>query len=565
MICVKKLSLFFCLWSFLGVGCSRSELTESSDNAPDGELSNNRSSIESRSEADSSEKVRDEPSSIPQEGVSPFLSPQKDMTPPASLPGKNARTKGASGLFYTPEELEVWNKRRLSGPYKARWNNHILAHAQLFMTGKRDLAPWPGRVSESCWTPSLENEIAENGAKATWANAAGFVYRILKSAGENTKAAPYFSKVKDYLLAHTTVPGINFRDSKRWCSSSVEGQGSIHFIAAWLRRLAITYSWIRDDMNASNRAVIENWLLGAGEFWVRHNEWHIGKSFSKRYQDDYTCDGPSCPGKNINPVWLYDGGPRHYQINDSWNNRGAVTASAVGIIGIVTGNEVLWSKSKRYFKESLRYSVWPDGTYVDIIRGTPGSKNAWSYPFDYLGSMCSLADALARQGDASLYGYSTREGGVAGTSSGPGDPPKSITAVIMHLAGQLDGSIKKYPSGRSHTNENIINSTNTGGYGDGDLSDLYLAQSNIYYKSDYIRKIYERTAPGTPPPPKHPSAGWDHYTGDWGTYPDVIFMWGGLEGKIWPYGNPNGRTSQLQASQLCGSGERNCSHAFEMR
>ncbi len=514
MSSLYKLFLCLLLLIFIFAGCSRSDVTESSkDSRAVGYPSENPSTESPQGET----PPPGEGTPPPEEGTPP---PEEGTPPPV--------TKGGSGLFYTPEELKIWNQRRLNGPYKTNWDNRIYHNAQLFMNGQEDTAPWSGQTSRSCWPVMGPYTDRYQGRSA---NDAGFVYRVLKHAGDSG-ATPYFNKVRSYLLAHTTVPGINFADGSRWCESSISGQGVIMIIATWARRLAITYSWIKEDMKPVDRTRFETWLVNAGKFFVRQNEWHIGKSFSNRYNDKYNCDRAFCPGKRLNP--LYDGGPAHYQIHDTWNNRGAAVASSVGIIGVVTGNKALKDKGVRFFKESLKYSIWPDGTHVDIIRTLPGRSNGFSYPLDYLGSMTTLADAMARQGDKSLYEYSTRDG-MAGSESKPGQPAKSIKLVMRHFGGQVDQTIKKYPHGASHTPGNIINPKNTGGFGDGNYSDLYMILPNLYYKDDYIRSIYTRTAPGAWPIPSRTSGGWKIYQGDWGTYSDVEFMWAGLEGKTWPY------------------------------
>ncbi len=475
------------------------------------------------------------PSANPVASPLPTVAPTSTVDDPSAGDPAPYRqpTEIPPGLFYTADELAIWNNRRLNGAYKEHWDTRIFANAQLFLDGSKDTVPWAGQTKHACWDTTSDNQPDVNGPQGMWANSAGFVFRVLDYA-KDSDAKQYLNKVKAYLLAHTKISGIDFSDKTRWCTKSIREQGSMQFLGAWLRRIAVTYSWIKNDLAATDRTRFETWLNTAGNYIVGHTEWFIEKSFSDRYNNKYLCDGKYCPGRISDPEFLYSGGPKHFQIHDTWNNRTSVVASAAGIIGILTNDPILTDKGARFFRESLRYSVWPDGTYVDIIRTSPGATNAFSYPMAYLGSMCTLADALARMGDRSLYDYSTSEG-MAGTESTSDQPPKSIRAVIKHLAGQVDGTIVKYGSGKDHVPDNIINTTNTGGYGDGNISDVFMAQSNIYYRDPYITSIYSRTAPGTPPRPQYTSSGFDQFTGDWGTYPDVIFMFGGLEGKTWPY------------------------------
>ena len=431
------------------------------------------------------------------------------------------------------------------------------------MNGQRDAAPWVGYTGGGCWHPDT-NKHPQDGhrPRGMWANQAGFVYRVLKHAGDSGATA-YFNKVRSYLLAHTTTPGINFKNTGKWCKSSYSIQGHQQWYGSWIRRLAVTYSWIKEDMSAADKAKFEDWLLAAGRYIIKHSEWLVGYAFSNQQGDSPTCDKQSCPGPRAGII--YDGGPTHYQMNDLWNNRVSVCASAAGIVGLVTGDTSLRDRGKNYFKGSLRHSVWPDGTYVDIIR-TSQPQTAWGYPMDYLGSMCVLADALARAGDNSLYEYSTRAGSPAGTESRSGQPTKNIKLVTKHLARQVDGTIKKYGVGKPHTASNVINPYNTNGVGDGAISDLYMVQPNLYYKDDYIRSVYSRSAPGTHPRARNPANGWDYWTGDWGVLPDVEFMWDGLAGKVWPYGSTRGRKSlQYNTSPLCDSGQHECSAEVEAR
>jgi len=543
-----KISISLFLIVFIGGGCSRSEVTDDQD-------------AEARSDPGDERSVEfspDTPLAEPGEDTSP---PGEDTPPPGEdtpPPGEGTSPpvtngKGGRGLFYTPEELEIWNKRRLNGPYKDNWDNRIFANAQLFLKGERDAAPWQGYTGGGCWSPSTDVHPHDHRARGTWANSAGFVYRVLKYAGDS-RATAYFNKVKTYLLAHTTIPGIDFKNEGKWCVSSYSIQGHQQWFGAWARRLAITYSWIKADMSQPDRNRFEAWLLGLGRYIVKHNEWHISKSFSNRYDNRYHCDRAFCPGQYLEK--LYSGGPNHYQINDTWNNRAAVVASGAGIIGIICGDNVLRDKGVRWVRESLRYSVWPDGTYVDIIRTSPSNTNAWSYPMDYMGSIATLADALARRGDHSLYDYQTREGAPGGTESGGGQPAKSISLVIKHLAGQVDGKVKK-----GHP---IITSKDAR-TGETNDSEWYFCLSNIYYKSNYINGIYNRTGPGVPKRTKISAAGWDRHTGDWSTFPDMEFMWAGLEGKVWPYGRASGRRSQPHVAPLCDSGKRDCSADIGVR
>jgi hypothetical protein len=67
-----------------------------------------------------------------------------------------------------------------------------------------------------------------------------------------------------------------------------------------------------------------------------------------------------------------------------------------------------------------------------------------------------------------------------------------------------------------------------------DVSNIVLA--NLFYRSDYIRSHYRRMKPGLPEYPAEVAQGQNWWGGADDIYPGILFMWGGLEGKVYPYG-----------------------------
>jgi hypothetical protein len=68
------------------------------------------------------------------------------------------------------------------------------------------------------------------------------------------------------------------------------------------------------------------------------------------------------------------------------------------------------------------------------------------------------------------------------------------------------------------------------------INEVQTLIANLYYRDDYIRSVYKREAPGTPPYPAFVEQGaGDPEGGEGGTFPGVLFMFGDLEGEVWPY------------------------------
>jgi hypothetical protein len=146
-----------------------------------------------------------------------------------------------------------------------------------------------------------------------------------------------------------------------------------------------------------------------------------------------------------------------------------------------------------------------------------------------LGSIITAVDHLARAGDMELYNYETSLG-YYGWEGGP----KSLRLVMQRYAkltlgerGLADG-VSAYAS----TNGNLSPDKRIGP-GATSILDTYLIPANLYYQDATVKKAYSRPLPTRP---KH--ADYDPWGGDWGTYPGIRFMFGQLEGKVWPYPVP---------------------------
>lgn len=445
---------------------------------------------------------------------------------------------GQTGLFYTPEELAIWNQRRLNGPYKDHWDNKIFYRAQQFVTGAAESSPWAGQPADSCWNSALPGRTFHSCLRD-----AAFVYRVFKYAGD-AKAGNYFTPVRNALLAQIAEPGTNFADTSRFCKSSYSKDGSIHDIVNWVRRFAIAYSFIREDLSSADRQKIDAWLLTAARFWEKHVEWYLSYRFSNRYNDAYVCDRSYCPGPEHPETPLYYGAPMGYTFHGGWNNRVGTVNAMMAVVGGITGDTTLKSQSKRWVKETLMFAVWPNGVYVDQNRwndyGNPTQGHG--YPLTAVGSLITIVDVLARGGDTELYTFSTTKGRY-GTEVTSG-PPKSLLSLMKHYGGQVDGSVIEYASKTPTTDPALIIDSEippSAPRGEAHtIYDMVLVQANVFYRDNYIKGIYTRTGPGTPPYPSNPSTGgYDVYSGDWGSYPNVLFMFGQMEGQVWPYpGNP---------------------------
>ena len=121
-----------------------------------------------------------------------------------------------------------------------------------------------------------------------------------------------------------------------------------------------------------------------------------------------------------------------------------------------------------------------------------------------------------------------------GTQGGP----KSLLKVLQHFAGLTTGTKIQYASNTATTNSDLR--IDPFGPNENRILYLVLAPANIYYRRSDLKSAYT-----TPLPSSWNSGGYDGRGGDWGSYSDLLFMFGHLENTVWPYPTGVPKTSPL--------------------
>jgi hypothetical protein len=445
-------------------------------------------------------------------------------------------------LHVTQEELDIWKQRAAHGPYKntddvtsnspGDWTR-ILGKADAFLnnpTAER----WSGQTTAACWNPRDSSPPALPGrARGEKLRDAGFAYLVTGTTG-------YRETVRAELLAQAAMVGTNFGDARRWCNSTDNpiGDGYSHEIVNWLTKLIFGYSYIRENLSSSDKSTLDKWFLDAGKFWENVVAVILERRFPNRNQDDYTTRGPGY-GSILPEVQC---GITHYagfkacDWHEGWNNRNAAQIRYVAMAGILANDTFLKNQAKRYFREWLAYAVFPDGTDQEYKRWSDYDNSptlGWSYAGLKIGAMTSIADHFARIGDFELYNYSTSNG-IYGTGGGT----KSLKKVIglhMSVVNHTEIRYGTADASRNGNPEYLIDSVDEL-FGEERNSDIYAGQANIFYKDAFVKSIYTRGARGAPAYPADPATGgWEPWGGEWGVYPGALFLFGQMEGVVWPY------------------------------
>jgi hypothetical protein len=440
----------------------------------------------------------------------------------------NAVAQTRLGLHVTQEELNIWKQRAQSGPYKSPGDvsanspgdwNRIVGNANAFISNP-SVDRWAGQTTDQCvkaWDPEPPRNL---GAKM---RDAGFYYLVIGNTS-------YRDAVRNELLAQAGVAGTDFSNKTRWCASIWDDNPTFDY-ANWLTKLLFAYDYVRSGLTTSERNILDTWFLNAANFWEANQDYAVKSRFPNRNSDDYNTVGNCDPsGSKV----THFAGYTVVECYRVFNNRALTQARFFTLAGVMLNNTWLKNQGKRYVKEWIKYAVFPDGTPTEFERWentTPAL--GWNYSSLALGTALSIADTLARTGDMELYNFSSLDG-ILDTKGGP----KSLRQIItLHLK-HVNTDIVRYGTDNSANNGSSAYRIRSidGITGEAIENDTYTALANIFYQDNFIKSIYMRTAANSPVYPSSPgTGGWTAFTGEWGVYPGVLFMFGNMEGRVWPY------------------------------
>jgi hypothetical protein len=424
-----------------------------------------------------------------------------------TVPNASAQTKLA--IHATQAEVDIWKQRAVSGPYKDGWDR-IKSKADAFLANPD--SRWPGKTTDECYhyTDGTPGRTRDTGLRD-----AAFTYLL-------TGNISYRNAARDALLAQSLVPGTDFSNSTRWCGIS----SAHHDTATWVRILTYGYSYLRASLTAAERNQLDTWFRKAAVYFDNALTGQAKIRFPNRDSNNYSQCAQVCPGTSRGV--LYFSGPDTNQFHELWDNQGILRMAMVAAVGATLDDSALKINAKRFFMEWVKYAVWPNGAVFDQMRWKNGIvSHGYLYSAAAIGSALTIADHLARAGDTSLYEFSTTVG-MFGTEGGP----KSLKKAMQHLAGQTLGTIIEFASTTATSDQSKIIDAEM----DETRIDYVFLSNNVFYKDAMIKSGYTKALPNS-----WASGGYDPRSGDWGTYPDIRFMFGQLEGQVSPF--PSGATT----------------------
>jgi len=443
----------------------------------------------------------------------------------------------------------------------ADWTN-VVNDKNSFMSNPNinDFNTSPVQIGTCNWANSSV-EVAGN----IWGHImrASFYAMVRQNAPDRSQV---LSTVINKLQQYATDPKLNFNDTTTWCKTSsggLPGLGAPPMFGLAIKMTEIVHAYDYWSIATGNsNATVENWLRGALNLYVavhdfhRRNTWWIDPDNGNyTYRDGYT----SCAYPSQACMSAYWGGPVPNAAASWFNNRAGTGFELMAAIANLLNDSTKLPKVKKYFEEVITYGTIPDVSVngyngfpsgEDIIRwwdGCPGSdpfckqngtvttlnSHGFAYSFGTLANLMSMADVYARNGDPSLFEFTTTSGQAeAGTLPAAGIV-KSLRNIMRNFSAYARQDVKRTAGGNATgvSNTAPIMQGMLNGI-EGMIHDTRMLVGNLYYNDPYVKAAYMRTYTNAPK--------WINGSGGqlnfWAiNYPTMLFQRGLLEGVVNPY------------------------------
>jgi hypothetical protein len=136
------------------------------------------------------------------------------------------------------------------------------------------------------------------------------------------------------------------------------------FESCWLARAAVAYGKTRLEWQPRDRIEFERWLLDQAYYLAAMTDRHLSVLWPLRANRDYTKQGAATVGSSST---MPDGRPVPWSAQ-FYNNRRAQQVLALGLVGIILGDDWLMNTAVTYVQEWVMHAVWPDGLCADWER-----------------------------------------------------------------------------------------------------------------------------------------------------------------------------------------------------
>ena len=238
-----------------------------------------------------------------------------------------------------------------------------------------------------------------------------------------------------------TRPLLDYSNRTLWPYSYYDDIGPLFQHANWVKDYVFAYDVCKAMGYTS--AIAEQWFLDLADLCEQSVRSNLTSVFPNRGSDSYSTRSSFVNSETSIDNWTAAGtGIVYPRIARFYNNRRSNLAGYAGLAGVVLNNTYQKNEFKRYAREWLMFAhraTALDGLFPDTNRGSSTFPQlGLSYSLHGMEALIPAMDALARQGDTSLYEFSSSDG--AATPAGSTNHLKTMEQVIDGYIKWVDGS-----------------------------------------------------------------------------------------------------------------------------
>ena len=410
-------------------------------------------------------------------------------------------------MLLTSNELALWQDRAVNGPFRVagdfspnspgHWSEMAAAMSLNFSSQR-----WEGPSNiESDGSVALDTD--SNSPPNSHASMVLDMYSAALAA-RTVGDVSVMRRIITEIEYQATRPTLDYGSRTLWPFNKYNDLSPLFKNAAVVRDFVLAYDMCRSMGETSS--VAEQWFLDMAELCEQIIHANLAGVFPNRKSDSYVSRASFVNGDHSFESHRLANGTiiRFPRVMRFYNNRRSNLAGTVGIVGALMENQFYIDEFKRYMRELVMFGT-RTGTY-----GGWGDYNRGRGDFPQLGlhygmhgmeGILPAMEAIARQGDTSLYEFSSSDGSVDATWG---------TAQLKTMEEALDQYLKwvaqtwpaQYTDGGSSTSSAIagdpfylVQSLNTGN-GRALVNDGHFMYAALYYNRADWADIINRV--GTP-------------------------------------------------------------------
>jgi hypothetical protein len=320
------------------------------------------------------------------------------------------------GMLVSSVELAMWQDRRVNGPFRTGgdFSTNSPGHwtemeAAMGLTPFQS-ARWSGPTNLTSGRVNVDtggSNDPEGSVRRMAHDMMSAAYAAI-TVGNTTVAQAIVAEIE----WQATRTNLNFGSRTLYPFNYYDDNNPLFMYAVWVKDYVLAYA-VCKAMGVTS-STVEQWFLNLAELCEQIVHANLAAVFPNRKSDSYASRS-SFVNSEITAHARYADGTivYHPRIMRFYNNRRNNMAGYCGLVGVLLNNTYYKNEYKRFAREWLMFGhrITPDGTATDPNRGKDTFPQlGFSYSLHGLETMVQAMDALARQGDTSVYDFSSSDG-----------------------------------------------------------------------------------------------------------------------------------------------------------